>query len=219
MKLRCQALWAEMQQWYRATGVKDTLQNLSLTMLQQRGKQPKLRANAAQVRALVPFACVLAQRLLVADRSQKVLAMLTAARLLYDCYRSLSSQTPKRAELLDHSSRRLALQLVALAGVPECLAVQAEGAPHAGVGPGARGPLEVLGVPGRGLGRDRGEAEPKEGWHVPPQGHQPHLAVQVPYEIPLPAHPLNHMRKMHLRHRCSRLMSPRPPSLIGHASV
>ena len=114
MKLRCQALWGEMHLWYQATGVKDTLQNLTLTMLQQRGKQPKLRANAAQVRALVPFACVLAQRLLVAHRSQKELAILTAARLLYDCYRSLSSQTPDRAELLDRSSRRLALQLVAL---------------------------------------------------------------------------------------------------------
>ena len=114
MKQRCRSLWLELQAWYQATGVSDRLQNLTLTMLQQPGKVPKLRGNAAQVRALVPFALVLAMRLLDGRRSQKELAIITAARLLQDCYRCLSQATPNRADLLERSSRRLSLQLVAL---------------------------------------------------------------------------------------------------------
>ena len=114
MKLRCKSLWLQLQTWYEATGVKDRLQNLTLPMLQQPSKVPKLRGNAAQVRALVPFVLVLAMRLLDGGRSEKELAMLTAARLLQDCYRCLSRDTPDRADLLDRSSRKLSLLLVAL---------------------------------------------------------------------------------------------------------
>ena len=53
---RCSALFVELQAWYDRHQVESRLDNLTLTMIRQPGKPPKLRAKAAEARALVPFA-------------------------------------------------------------------------------------------------------------------------------------------------------------------
>ena len=113
MKARCSALWLRLQAWYEAQGVQDRLQNLTLGMLCKEKASPKLRASAAQVRALVPWLWSLGQDLLADDDDEEV-AMASAAYHLLQCYRSLSHESIFFQEVLTTSSRLFALQYVAL---------------------------------------------------------------------------------------------------------
>ena len=56
VKDRVAILWGKIQEFYNEFDVQDRLQNLVDTMLKQPKQAPKLRASAAQCRALVPFA-------------------------------------------------------------------------------------------------------------------------------------------------------------------
>ena len=113
MKIRCSALWLRLQEWYVAQGVQDRLQNLTLGMLCKEKASPKLRASAAQVRAIVPWLHTLGRDLLAEDTEEEV-AMACAAHHLLQCYRSLSHDSIFFQEVLATSSRLFALQYVAL---------------------------------------------------------------------------------------------------------
>lgn len=54
-KARCTSLWREIQSFYAAHDVHDKLQTLTSGMVCAPRASPKLRASAAQARALVPF--------------------------------------------------------------------------------------------------------------------------------------------------------------------
>jgi hypothetical protein len=109
-KERCVALWREVQAFYEARGVQDKLQSLSLGMISKRGASPKLRASAAQVRALVPFGKEIAERTLSDEPLPQ--AMKAAARNLCGCYDALSSLNTR--EDMAACSRRFASQVVEL---------------------------------------------------------------------------------------------------------
>jgi hypothetical protein len=113
MKVRCGALWQRLQAWYEAEGVQDRLQNLTMGMLCKRHSAPKLRASAAQARALTSWIHTLAQALLDNGNEQEV-AMKSAAHHLYQCYQALSHNSFFFEEILRQSSRLFALQYVAL---------------------------------------------------------------------------------------------------------
>jgi hypothetical protein len=111
--LRCAALWQEIQGLYEDLGITDRLQNLTIGMLRKSGKSPKLRASAAQTRALIGCAHRLATRLLdPADPLEQ--AMLVAATSLNECYSCLAGDSIFWEDLLPLHSRLFAAQLVAL---------------------------------------------------------------------------------------------------------
>jgi hypothetical protein len=111
-KARVRQLWARMQAFYEAAQVGDRLQNLVITMILPAKAPPKLRASAAQCRALVPFGRQLAEELLTGGGEEE--AARVAAVHLHNCYRALSSSTPDRQALLSFSARAFASQYVAL---------------------------------------------------------------------------------------------------------
>ena len=89
-KERCQSLWELIQVFYDKKDVQDRLQTLIPTMVRQGNKAPKLRGGAAVVRALVPFAVVLAESTL-SNTDERERTMITAAKHLNDCYKRLSA--------------------------------------------------------------------------------------------------------------------------------
>jgi len=108
-----QMLWEKMLLWYTQNKVQDRLPQLLASTLQQPGKAPKLRASAAQVRALVPFALECAQELLSADDPVEAAAR-TGMHHLNQCYMSLDSSSVFSSDVLRDSSVRFAQQYVAL---------------------------------------------------------------------------------------------------------
>ena len=114
-KDKCGALWKEIQVSYDNLGIQDRLQNLVITMLKKSnaGSCPKLRASAAQARALVPIAKELANKYLSSEIAMEG-AMMAAADALSDCYMALSSSSIFWRETLSEKSRRFAAQFVAL---------------------------------------------------------------------------------------------------------
>ena len=55
-KVRCDELWRRMLDYYKRNRVEDRLTSVLPVTIKQVNKKPMLRASAAQVRALVPFA-------------------------------------------------------------------------------------------------------------------------------------------------------------------
>jgi hypothetical protein len=110
LKAKVRALWARLREWYRAHRVQSQLQTLTVLMLKQPKKAPKLRAKGAELRALVPFAAELAEALL--DATQPVeLTMVMLGRELRDLYSHMQNFAPAR---LAEASRRVAKLWVAL---------------------------------------------------------------------------------------------------------
>ena len=64
LKERCSSLWMKIQAYYRRREVQDRLQLLRFSMLRKEKASPKLRASAAEARALIPFALELANEVL-----------------------------------------------------------------------------------------------------------------------------------------------------------
>ena len=112
LKDRCRSLWLRVQAYYQASQVQDKLTDLTLTMFLRPRAAPKLRASAAQARALVPFVAQAALALLPGDGLEEGVRM--AAQHLQACYQALSAGAPNRQELLAASARRFALQYIAL---------------------------------------------------------------------------------------------------------
>ena len=113
-KARCAELWQEIQNLYVHLGIADRLQNLTIGMLiKKAGGYPKLRASAAQTRALVKVAKQLVHKYLSTDVLAEQ-AMTVACDALHECYDSLSSSSIFWQDILPQQSRRFAAQLVAL---------------------------------------------------------------------------------------------------------
>ena len=110
---RCAELWRRIQAYYREHGVKDQLQNLSLSMICQEKKAPKLRGSAACVRAIVPCANELAQLLLFDGNPDQRAAKVGMAHL-NKCYQALSAASIFSRDILAVNSRKFAAQYVAL---------------------------------------------------------------------------------------------------------
>jgi hypothetical protein len=111
---RHKMLWQDITSWYEANHVQEKLHNLTKTMIQKAGATPpKLRGQGAQIRALIPWAKLTADRLL--DSSQPIEA---AAKQcmdhLHTCYSCLSEGAPNAAIRLREAGRKLCLQYVAL---------------------------------------------------------------------------------------------------------
>jgi hypothetical protein len=78
-ELRVQTLWGKMQAYYKANKIQGGLQGLTLLMIKQPGKAPKLRSKAAQARHLIGFGKLVAQQChdtWQGDHSHTVLMML-----------------------------------------------------------------------------------------------------------------------------------------------
>ena len=112
-KDRIQGLWERVQDHYMRNDIEDRMQNLTPTMVRQAGKAPKLRCNAAQCRALVGFGATIAETLLDAENPREQ-AMITAARHLNECYKTLSGDSIFHADLLQEHSIRFAAAYVAI---------------------------------------------------------------------------------------------------------
>lgn len=99
--------------WYRDNHVQDRLQTITPTMLKAKSKAPKLRAYAAQVRALVPWGLELANTVL--DPTDPVE---NAARVgmyhIDQVYKALSATSIFAHIILQEHSTKFALQYVAL---------------------------------------------------------------------------------------------------------
>ena len=107
------AICARIGTWYKDNGVADRLQSITPMMLQQPKKAPKLRGYAATTRALVPFACELAEELLSAADPVE-----NAARVgvyhLGQCYQALRHSSFFASDILREHSTKFALQYVSL---------------------------------------------------------------------------------------------------------
>ena len=120
VQVRTHQLWEEIQRSYGAAGVpiRNQLNTLTPTMIQQQGKKPKLRANASEMRTLVPILHHVAQQFLD-DANPIEAAAKTAAWHLNECYKALADDVIfYHASLTEHSTA-FALQMVALADVHE----------------------------------------------------------------------------------------------------
>ncbi len=104
------SLFGEMQQFYRRERTHSRFDALTLEMLCQRGKSPKLRGKAAECRLLVPFAKELSERFLSRHDPHEE-AVRSVAAELNECYTCL---TNFNKEHLAASSRRFAALYIAL---------------------------------------------------------------------------------------------------------
>ena len=110
---RTQQLYLKMREYYKAHKIHDKLQTLTPKMVQKKASaSPKLRAKAAEARALITFAReITAEYLDPTDPFESTVQH--AARLLEACYSNLSPETFEHAHLQD-SARKFCLQYVAL---------------------------------------------------------------------------------------------------------
>jgi hypothetical protein len=98
---------------YRARHVGDRLQNITVLMIKQAKRPPKLRCSGAQCRAIIPIVLDLAKEKL--DPAKPVEeAALTGMIKLDQCYRALSSDSIFCHDVLRACSVEFALQYVAL---------------------------------------------------------------------------------------------------------
>ncbi len=113
-------MWLRMKAWYTQHAINDKLKILTCSMLKKdKDSYPKLRAGAAQARALVPFAVVLCGEM---DQTNvEVAAASVAAKHLLHCYNCLGGDAAELASLKEHITK-YALQLVALEAVGAPLA-------------------------------------------------------------------------------------------------
>ena len=113
LKLRTNALWQQMQTYYAEQATNDRLQDLTALMIRKQGaKTPKLRASAAEARALVGFGYQLAVSMEAASPEDlERHAARVAAKHLEDCYDCL---TTGNTDFLRDSSTKFGLQVADL---------------------------------------------------------------------------------------------------------
>mgnify|MGYP007018355561 CR=1 FL=1 len=105
-KERVGQLWQHIQSWYGEFQVENRLQNLVPTMLRKSGSvPPKLRAKAAQARALVPFAVMAADRFLQPEAGFVDAMAEGMAIELNGCYSALSVKDFNHQKLAYHCRR------------------------------------------------------------------------------------------------------------------
>ena len=119
-KEKVAALWEEVDRWYHINHVKDKLVGLRWGGIQQKKSSPKLKGNAACVRALIPFADETAQKLL--DTNDLVeSAMLSLIRNLHECYKCLALDEPGWIDRFRSCSANFAEQYAGLESQAEKL--------------------------------------------------------------------------------------------------
>ena len=116
-KLRRKALWDKILQFYDENKIKDRMVGIKSWGIQAPRHPPKLKANAACVRALIPF-CHQQCMSLLSD-SPKHNAIKMAAHHLHECYKCLSTSSEDWTTVLPQSSKEFAIQCHALATVHE----------------------------------------------------------------------------------------------------
>ena len=103
-KSRVEAMWKDIQAWYKRHGVENRLDNLCPSMLQGSStKPPKLRAKAAQARSLVPYAVYAADSFLAGSDVEA--AAKAMANQLAACYECLSPDKFDHGKLAHHCRR------------------------------------------------------------------------------------------------------------------
>ena len=112
-KAQASQLFLRIREFYVLHNVQERLPCLKVTMLKkEKAKTPKLKASAAEARALVPCAKLLCEMFL--DKAKPVeAAILSAARLLVEAYDCLSLET-FRHENLAAACRKFVVQYTAL---------------------------------------------------------------------------------------------------------
>ena len=110
-------LWNRVLEFYDDKHVHDRLNALTPTMIQAKGKPPKLRCSAAQCRALIPFAYEQTRGLSDVDATEQAIKVGTLH--LWRCYEALSSKSIFSKDILLESSVKFALQYVALSTIDE----------------------------------------------------------------------------------------------------
>ena len=109
---RCQAMFLDIQAYYRRERPSSCFDNLTPRMIWQPNHPPKLRGKGAEVRYLVPWARETAERLLDDGEPMEQTAKQVCV-LLSGCYDALRSDAFKR-EVLAERSRKMRVLLVAL---------------------------------------------------------------------------------------------------------
>ena len=104
--------WTRVQAWYDKNDVHDRLNALTPSMIQAKGKPPKLRCSAAQCRALIPFVYEQTRGLSDVDVTEQAIKVGTLH--LWRCYEALSSKSIFAQDILLENSVKFALQYVAL---------------------------------------------------------------------------------------------------------
>lgn len=113
--LRCQAMFRDIQTFYRKEKPSSCFDNMTPRMIWQPNQPPKLRGKGAEVRYLVPWAKQAAERLLDDDRGMEAAAKQVCV-LLSGCYDALRTDTFDTSVLAERS-RKMCLLLVALESV------------------------------------------------------------------------------------------------------
>ena len=116
-EIRTNVLWQEMQAYYDAHGVEDTLGSFNYKNIKGSKRAtipPKLRSHAAGCRALIRFGHLMAEKYL-SDAKPIEYAAKNAAFHLWQCYQSLShTGSMYRKDVFEASSKAFALQYHAL---------------------------------------------------------------------------------------------------------
>jgi hypothetical protein len=108
MKKRLQALHMEIKCFYEEKGVESRLQTLTRGMIQKKTAPPKLRAKAAEVRDLIPFTKIAADKFLDSSKPTEEAAKKMAHHLV-ELYGTLSSAAENRAEVMRENSRKFCI--------------------------------------------------------------------------------------------------------------
>lgn len=112
-KVRRKALHAKILSFYTRKGVTDKIIGLKKWGVQAPKQPPKLKANAACTRALVPFAYECALELLDPTNPEHQ-AITHASKALLDCYNCLSKDSEDWRRVLPAASSDFAVQYKAL---------------------------------------------------------------------------------------------------------
>lgn len=109
---RCSEMYLDLNQWYVDNGIESKLDQLTPLMLKPAKGFPHLRGKGAEVRALIPWAQIMAQRLL-SDAVPLENTAKAAMAHLHACYNCLSHANFD-SNVLQVNSRKFALLYVAL---------------------------------------------------------------------------------------------------------
>lgn len=114
---QCSAMFVDLQLYYRTHNSENRLDNLTLSMLQQPKKTPKLRGRAGEIRGVIPWALEASNRLL-SDQVPLESTAKCAMGYLNQCYTNLSGAA-YNADNMCEASRRFVLLYTALEAATE----------------------------------------------------------------------------------------------------
>lgn len=86
LQLKIEGLWTKLKLHYRTLGTPNRLQGLTLAMVRQEGKGPKMRTKGAETKGLVPFALECAQALHNTSPSAHTATVLQMVSCLLEFY-------------------------------------------------------------------------------------------------------------------------------------